>query len=287
MIGEIWKRLFGGASTQRHDDRAAAQQQAQLTSAPPTAPAESDAVASAGSAHAPKARPANEPSPQLQAQIDAQRMQLGMTMRKAGVMDLRVISAVIDHVKREQFLQPSLWHRAYLNEALPIGERQTISAPEIVAMMTDALKVEPDHLVLELGTGSGYQSAILSCLARHVYSIERWERLSKTAKVKLDRMGFDNISYHVGDGHLGWPQPVQFDRVLLTAAAASLPQTLFEQMRMGGLLVAPVGEDLGEQVLVRAKKCPAPSGSKREYLVETEVLGSVRFVPLVAGMPQG
>jgi protein-L-isoaspartate(D-aspartate) O-methyltransferase len=164
---------------------------------------------------------------------------------------------------------------------LPIGEGQTISQPYIVALMTEALELTPDDRVLEIGTGSGYAAAVLSRIARQVYTVERHSSLARAAEARFRRLGYDNIQVHVGDGTLGWVEHAPYDGIVATAGGPAVPQPLLDQLKRGGRLVIPVGRFPQLQELVRVRRL-----SKEGY--RREELGSVRFVPLVgqAGWPQ-
>lgn len=208
----------------------------------------------------------------------AQRFQLGMLLRESGDNDAAVISTILDLVPRERFVARAFLAQAYENLAMPTGEGQTISAPEVVCQMTSALDLSAHHRVLEIGTGSGYQAAILSHLVHDVLSIERFDTLAQTAQARLSLLGRDNVRQFVGNGALGLPASAPFDRIILTAAPTEIPTDLFDQLAMGGVLVAPVGMQNQSQHLVRCVKTNKG--------IQTEVLGKVRFVPLVASMPQ-
>ncbi len=194
-------------------------------------------------------------------------------LKEAGITARSVLDA-IKKIPREDFMPPAFRAAAYQNEALPIGEGQTISQPYIVALMTHALDVQPEHKVLEIGTGSGYQAAILCKLARRVYSIERFSSLAASADKLLGSLSITNFVGKVGDGSLGWSEQAPFDRIIVTAASPSVPQSLLEQLKVGGLLVIPIGPQEGEQRLMRYYK--RNDGTIGDYF-----LGNVRFVPLV------
>jgi protein-L-isoaspartate(D-aspartate) O-methyltransferase len=194
-------------------------------------------------------------------------------LRRQGISDGRVLDAIAS-VPRERFLPPGLANEAYLNEALPIGCGQTISQPYIVAYMTEKLGVTADHDVLEIGTGSGYQAAILARLARHVYTIERHAPLLEDAIARLKSLGFENVTAISGDGAKGWPEPRLFDRIILTAHATKLPLALIGQLKEGGRMILPLGRWPWQEKLVLFEK--TPDGLKREDLL------AVRFVPLVS-----
>ncbi len=192
-------------------------------------------------------------------------------------LDPRVMAALAE-VPRESFVPPDLRHAAFANGPLPIGHGQTISQPYIVALMTDLLGPRPDHRVLEIGTGSGYQTAILGRLADQVYSVELVPELSEAAARLLQGLGYDNIRLRVGNGYAGWPEQAPFDGILVTAAAPRVPPALVEQLRPGGRLVIPVGEPHAPQELLLIEK--GEDGGHRV----TPVLG-VAFVPMVDEEP--
>jgi protein-L-isoaspartate(D-aspartate) O-methyltransferase len=195
-------------------------------------------------------------------------------LRQSGIADEAVLAA-IGAVDRERFVSAPFAERAWENTALPISFGQTISQPLVVAAMTEALRVGPRMKVLEIGTGSGYQAAVLAKLARRVYSIERFKPLSKEAERLLLNLGIYNVVCDVGDGSKGWPGQAPFDRIIVTAAAEERPQALIDQLAVGGILIVPVGRDPTAQVVERIVK--SESGLQRDTLMP------VRFVPLVTG----
>lgn len=199
-------------------------------------------------------------------------------LRARGVRDERVLEAILN-VPRERFVPPDCRLQAYEDRALPIGLGQTISQPYMVGAMTAVLRLESTHRVLEIGTGSGYQTAILSRLAREVYTIERLPELADRARTVLDEVGCQNVFYRVGDGTLGWPEHAPFDRILVTAGAPEIPRPLVDQLAEGGLLVIPVGH--GPETLTVVERWG-------DRTVERPVM-SCRFVPLVgqAGWSDG
>ena len=205
-----------------------------------------------------------------------ERMQFLLTMRRRGIHDLRVLRA-LELVPREHFLDPEQAEYAYADQALPIECGQTISQPYVVAAMTEALAIEPTHKVLEIGTGSGYQAAVLAHLAGHVVTVERYRTLAEIAERRLRKLELDNVTVLVGDGTLGAPEYAPFHRILVTAATPELPQGLVDQLREGGILIAPVGPIAGVQSLARFRKKAGAEGLEREELMP------VRFVPLVPG----
>jgi protein-L-isoaspartate(D-aspartate) O-methyltransferase len=190
---------------------------------------------------------------------------------RRGVKDKRVLAAM-RKVKRHLFVPARRQASAYADHPLPIGEGQTISQPYIVGFMTEALRLKRDARVLEIGTGSGYQAAILGEVAREVYSIEIVPELGKRAKKLLKRLGYRNIHVRVGDGYAGWPKKAPFDGVMLTAAPVAIPRPLIEQLKPGAALVAPVGAS-GHQRLIRITK-RKDGTTRREHLMD------VRFVPM-------
>jgi len=195
-------------------------------------------------------------------------------LRQSGISDENVLAAIAA-VDRERFVSAPFAERAWDNTALPISFGQTISQPLVVAAMTEALRVGPRMKVLEIGTGSGYQAAVLAKIARRVYSIERFKPLSKEAERLLISLGIYNVVCDVGDGSKGWPAQAPFDRIIVTAAADGVPQTLIDQLAEGGIMVVPVGAERGDQVLLRLVK--KPDG------LHQEILADVRFVPLIGG----
>ncbi len=206
--------------------------------------------------------------------IEARKIRLIMELRLSGVVDLRVLAA-IERVPREQFVPEPFRDRAYQNCALPLGHGQTISQPLVVGMMTQALDVGERMKVLEVGTGSGYQAAVLSRLCRRVYTVERHRPLLMGAIARFEALRMHNITTRVGDGTKGWREQAPFDRVLITAAADTMPDMLMDQLVIGGVLVMPLGAEGGEQKVVRVRRTAEG--------FETETLSPTRFVPLVAG----
>jgi len=190
-----------------------------------------------------------------------------------GLRDQTVLNAV-GAVQREEFIPSDLVEFAYSDSPLPIAASQTISQPYIVALMTAALELKPDERVLEVGTGSGYAAAVLSEIAKEVYTIERHKILANTARKRLERLDYKNILVLHGDGTLGWPEYAPFDAIVVTAGGPDVPETLKRQMAIGGRLVIPVGAFLHVQQLLRIRRI-----SEDEY--KEEDLGSVRFVPLI------
>ncbi|NOI82886.1 protein-L-isoaspartate(D-aspartate) O-methyltransferase [Vibrio tubiashii] len=190
----------------------------------------------------------------------------------SGIQDQKVLDAIY-RLPREQFVSQAMMHQAYDNNALPIGQGQTISQPYIVAKMTEILGLTRQSKVLEVGTGSGYQTAVLAQLVDHVFSIERIKALQWEAKRRLKQLDIYNVSTKHGDGWQGWAAKAPFDAIIVTAAAESVPAALLAQLAEGGVMVIPVGNE--EQQLLKITR------SSDDYL--SEVIEMVRFVPLVAG----
>lgn len=184
------------------------------------------------------------------------------------------LMAALRSVNRAEFVPKNEIDYAYLNTPLPIGYQQTISQPYIVAIMTELLDLAPNHTVLEIGTGSGYQAAILAELARRVYSIEVVPQLAQRAAETLRRLGYANVEVRSGDGHAGWPEAAPFDAIIVTAAAAEMPTALLAQLKPGGRLVIPVGAPDGNQELTLVEKTTSGETRQRAIL-------PVAFVPLV------
>jgi protein-L-isoaspartate(D-aspartate) O-methyltransferase len=207
------------------------------------------------------------------------RIRLVMDLRGHGITDTTVLAA-LERVPREAFAPPQFRDQAYEDTALPIGHGQTLSQPSVVARMTQALEIAPRMKVLEIGTGSGYQTAVLSRLFRRVYTIERHKLLLAEAEARFKELRLHNITTLVGDGWQGWPEPGQipFDRILVTAAPPEIPQALLRQLAPDGIMVLPLGARKHSQRMVRLRMTP------QGYL--TEDIAAVRFVPLVAGLPE-
>lgn len=205
---------------------------------------------------------------------ETRKIRLIMELRQGGVTQTDVLTA-IEKTPREEFVPELFRESAYDNRPLPIGADQTISQPLIVGLMTQALAPDRRCKVLEIGTGSGYQTAILARLARRVYSVERIRDLYLEAVQRFDRLGIGNVTARIGDGGLGWPEQAPFDRIIVTAAAGKVPRALLDQLRVGGSLVIPVGAEGAAQTLWRI-------GRTAEGF-EEEPLTGVRFVPLVSG----
>lgn len=195
-----------------------------------------------------------------------------------GIKDKRVLETM-RKIPRHIFVEEALWERAYDDHPLPIGQGQTISQPYMVGSMTEALELKGKEKVLEIGTGSGYQAAILAELAEQVFTIERIEELLKKARRTLDRLGYANVVFRVGDGTIGWQDQAPFDAILVAAGAPGVPKYLFEQLAEGGRMAVPIGDVHGQTLVVIKKK----AGKQ----VKTTHFGCV-FVPLIGknGWPE-
>lgn len=248
--------------------------------APSPAAGSAPPVASTGERPAGSALPSADtvalPSP-TPAADEARRLRMALVAeleRDGAVTDEKVLAVLADtprHLFAPELSLPS----AYRDEPQPIGLGQTISQPTVVGLMTQALELTGRERVLEVGTGSGYQAAVLARLAKEVFTIELLAPLGEAAKERLARLGYDNVHVRVGDGYAGWPEHAPFDRVLVTAAPPEMPPALVAQLAEGGVLVAPVGDQTQTQRLLRLRK----RGGK----IEREDLGGVRFVPMVPG----
>jgi len=221
----------------------------------------------------------NARDPEISLLLDEVREEVRCTRDATGraLLDERVYAA-LRRVPRHDFLPDDLRWAAYRNTALPIGYRQTISQPYVVALMTDLLEPKASDTILEIGTGSGYQSAILSCLVRQVYSLEIVEELAVQARDRLQRLGFHNVEVRAGNGHYGWPEHAPYDSIVVTAAAPSVPAALIAQLKPGGTLVIPVGNRYTGQNLKVLRKDEAGDIEERSVL-------PVIFVPLT-GNPE-
>lgn len=210
---------------------------------------------------------------------DSRKIRLILDLRAGGVTD-RLVLGAMERVPRELFVPKLFRDKAYDNVALPIGHHQTLSQPLVVGLMTQALEVGPRMKVLEIGTGSGYHAAVAARLCRRLYTIERHPDLLGEAEARFAELGISNITTRAGDGTLGWPEQVPFERILVTAAAADVPAPLVDQLAAGGVMVVPVddGSDDGRR-LIRVRR--SSDG------VETEDLGLVKFVPLVPERVRG
>ena len=201
------------------------------------------------------------------------KAQLIMALRGQGILSAPVLSA-LESIPREIFVPETLRMHAYENASLPIALDQTISQPYVVARMTEALELTGRERVLEIGTGSGYQAAILTLLCRRVYTLERLKPLLVTAENKLRGLRISNISFRLGDGSAGWPEAAPFDRIVITCQVAEIPANLLDQLKIGGILIAPTGPS-GKEMLVRVKR--------EEDRFDKKELMPVRFVPMLAG----
>ena len=211
------------------------------------------------------------------AETAERKMRFLFALRSRGVTDARVLTAM-EKIDRGAFVRGLFADRAYDDMPLPIACGQTISQPSIVGLMTQALEVRPRDKVLEVGTGSGYQAAVLSLLARRVYTVERHRRLVREAEEVFAALGLSNITVRTVDGSFGLPEQAPFDRIIVTAAAEDPPGPLLAQLKIGGIMVLPVGQSDAGQTLSRVRR----TDSGYEY----EELCAVRFVPLVEGLGQ-
>jgi protein-L-isoaspartate(D-aspartate) O-methyltransferase len=213
--------------------------------------------------------------------VDTRAISLIMALRGQGITDQRVLSA-IERTPRELFVEGPFESSAYTDTALPIACGQTISQPYIVALSTQELDVQPGHRVLEIGTGSGYQAAVLAQLCRMVYSVERHKPLLRQAEARFNKLKLHNIVTRHGDGFQGWPEQAPFDRILLTAAIPEVPESLTDQLKPGGIMVVPEGDPVSTstncQQLVKIIR--TDEGTSRQSLIP------VVFVPMVPGLPQ-
>ena len=201
----------------------------------------------------------------------ARAKMLRLNLQGRGITDPRVLK-VMGQMSREQFVSPGYESQAYHDGPLPIGCSQTISQPYIVALMTQELHPGPDCEVLEIGTGSGYQTAVLAKLAKKVYTIEKHNQLSESAQAVLGRMGLDNVEFYIGDGSCGWPEPKTFDRIIFTATAPNIPEPLTDQLAEGGIMVGPVGPGMVQELVVCEKK---------QDQISQQIICGCRFVKLV------
>ena len=204
---------------------------------------------------------------------DSRKIRLIMDLRRNGVTDARVCG-IIERLPRELFVPEAFRDQAYEDTALPIGCHQTLSAPIVVGRMTQALELGERMKMLEVGTGSGYHAAVLSRLCRRVYTIERYRELLQEAERRFAALGIGNITWKVGDGTLGWPEQAPFERIVVTAAANDVPPVLAQQLAVGGVMVVPVDDGVGDPRLLRVRRDAAG--------LDTQDLGPIRFVPLIA-----
>jgi protein-L-isoaspartate(D-aspartate) O-methyltransferase len=205
----------------------------------------------------------------------AAKARLIMELRGEGITEIKVLN-VIENLPRERFVPEAFREHAWDNTSLPIRQGQTISQPYVVALMTQALNLNDRCKVLEIGTGSGYQTAVLSKLARRVYTVERFRSLLKEAERMFADLGLKNVTAKVGDGWKGWPEQAPFDRIIVTAAPPEVPEALKTQLADSGIMVVPVGREGGDQHLLRI--------TRKGDAFTTDTLIPVRFVPLVAGV---
>ncbi len=196
---------------------------------------------------------------------------VAVQLRRRGLRDERVLAAM-ERVPRHEFVPQQFWPRAYADDPVPIGEGQTISQPYIVASMLESLEIAPEHRVLEIGTGTGYQAALLGELAREVVTIERHAVLAERAHENLERLGYGNVQVMVGDGTQGWPEGAPYDRIIVAAASPQVPPPLFEQLNEDGRMIIPVGSTEVQELLLVRKKNGRQLAS---------VLEGCRFVPLI------
>ena len=205
--------------------------------------------------------------------LDVKKIRLILELREAGISDSNILSA-IEKIPREKFITDNFRNQAYDNIALPIGENQTISQPFVVAKMTQILNVKPNHKVLEIGTGSGYQSAILSRLARRVYTIERIKNLLLKAEKIFKELKISNIVSKYADGNLGWREQIPFDRIIITAATSNISKEIKSQIHDGGIIVSPMIKN-NKQIIVRYRK--------KNNVLNSEMFDNVLFVPNLSG----
>lgn len=213
-------------------------------------------------------------SKQTHERADERKQMVARQLVARDIVDERVLAAMLA-VPRHRFMPESMAALAYEDGAQPIGHAVTISQPYIVALMTQLADLQPGESVLEIGTGSGYQAAVLAELGAKVYTIERVEALALRAEAKLRELGYRDVEVRYGDGYLGWPEHAPFDAILLTAAPPKLPDTLTDQLAVGGKLIAPVGREVGWQQLIVIERTAA--GLQREKVLD------VGFVPMLPG----
>ena len=206
--------------------------------------------------------------------LDVRKIRLTLELRESGINDSEVLSA-IEKIPRELFIPQNFRNQAYDNIALPISENQTISQPFIVAKMTQLLELNKAHKVLEIGTGSGYQCAILSLLSRRVYTIERIRSLLREAELLFNKLKISNIVTKYADGNLGWKEQIPFDRIIFTAATPKISTDIFDHISEGGIIVCPIIKN-NKQILIRYKKI--------NNKIEEEKFESVLFVPNIQGI---
>ena len=205
--------------------------------------------------------------------LDVKKIRLILELRESGISDAKILSA-IEKIPREKFIPENFRNQAYDNLALPIGDNQTISQPFVVAKMTELLELESKHKVLEIGTGSGYQSAVLSKLVRRVYTIERIKNLSIKAENIFKELKISNIVTKYADGNLGWKEQIPFDRIIITAATPSISKEIALQIIEGGIIVSPMVQE-NKQIIVRYTKI--------DNVLKSEIFDDVLFVPNLSG----
>tara|TARA_B100000029_G_C17570472_1_gene956435 strand:+ start:102 stop:731 length:630 start_codon:yes stop_codon:yes gene_type:complete len=206
--------------------------------------------------------------------LDVRKIRLTLELRESGISDSNVLSA-IERVPREIFIPENFRNQAYENIALPIGNDQTISQPYIVALMTQLLNIDKKHKILELGTGSGYQSSILSHLCRRVYTIERIKALLVAAENNFKKLKLTNIVSKHADGNLGWKEQIPFDRIIITAATSKISNNIFNHINSGGIIVAPIKKG-SKQILTKF--------TKHDNEISEEDISDVLFVPNLEGI---
>ncbi len=205
--------------------------------------------------------------------LDVKKIRLILELRESGISDAKILSA-IEKIPREKFIPENFRNQAYDNLALPIGDNQTISQPFVVAKMTQLLELESKHKVLEVGTGSGYQSAVLSKLVRRVYTIERIKNLSIKAENIFKELKISNIVTKYADGNLGWKEQIPFDRIIITAATSHISKEISSQIDEGGIIVSPINSK-DKQIIIKYKKI--------NNVLESETYDDVLFVPNLSG----
>ena len=205
--------------------------------------------------------------------LDVKKIRLILELRESGISDSKILSA-IEKIPREKFIPDNFRNQAYDNLALPIGDNQTISQPFVVAKMTQLLEVQQNHKVLEIGTGSGYQSAVLSKLSRRVYTIERIKNLILKAEKIFKELKITNIVTKYADGNLGWKEQIPFDRIIITAATTNITKEIESQIHEGGIIISPMIQK-NKQLIMKYKKI--------NNVLESEIYDEVLFVPNLAG----
>ena len=205
--------------------------------------------------------------------LDVKKIRLILELRESGISDSKILSA-IEKIPREKFIPDNFRNQAYDNLALPIGDNQTISQPFVVAKMTQLLEVQQNHKVLEIGTGSGYQSAVLSRLSRRVYTIERIKNLILKAEKIFKELKITNIVTKYADGNLGWKEQIPFDRIIITAATANITKEIESQIHEGGIIISPMIQK-NKQLIIKYKKI--------NNVLKSEIYDDVFFVPNLAG----